>query len=131
MRRLYSQPRRRKKATIPTSIATITPAMIQKAVVSPSPGTPTFMPHRLAMKVSGSTMTLNAVSTRRIVVDAVRDHGLVRVLERLHDLLVVLEHVPDPLGGVHDVVEVDLQLLAHVALLRALEVAQHGALRAG
>ena len=40
--------------------------MIQKAVLSPSPGTPTFMPHRLAMKVSGSTITLKAVSTRRI-----------------------------------------------------------------
>ena len=38
--------------------------MIQKAAMSPSPGTPTFMPHRLAMKVSGRTTTLNAVSTR-------------------------------------------------------------------
>ena len=32
-----------------------------------------------------------------------RDERFVRVLERLHDLLVVLEHVPDPLVGVDHV----------------------------
>ena len=41
----------------------------------------------------------------------VRQDGLVRVLERLDDLLVVVEQVPDPLGGVDDVVEVELELL--------------------
>ena len=51
------------------------------------------------------------------LVHPVREHRLVRVLERLHDLLVVLEHVPDALGGVDDVVEVDLELLGEVALL--------------
>ena len=40
-----------------------------------------------------------------------RDDGLVRVLERLDDLLVVVEDVPDALGRVDDVVEVELQLL--------------------
>src|SRR5215207_6259549 len=63
------------------------------------------------------------------VVHAMRDHRLVGDLERLHDLLVVLEHVPDPLGGIDDVIEVDLQVLREVALLRALQVAQHRALR--
>src|ERR671914_1852861 len=63
------------------------------------------------------------------LVHAVREHRLVRVLEGLHDLLEVLEHVPDPLGGVDDVVEVDLEVLGQVALLGALEVAQHRALR--
>ncbi len=61
-------------------------------------------------------------------------HRLVRVLERLDDLLVVLEHVPDPLVRVADVVEVDLELLAlgrsQEALLGVLEVAKDGALRA-
>src|SRR3954447_164610 len=63
------------------------------------------------------------------VVQAVRDHRLVRVLERLHHFLVVLEHVPDPLRRVDDVVEVDLEVVRHVALLRPLEVAQHRAAR--
>ena len=54
------------------------------------------------------------------VVLAVRDDRLVRVLERLDDLLVVVEQVPDPLGGVDDVVEVELELLGQEALdLRA------------
>ena len=59
-----------------------------------------------------------------------RDRRLVRRLERLHDLLVVLEHVPDPLGGVDDVVEVDVEVVGDVALLVALEVRERGALRA-
>src|SRR4051794_1795924 len=60
---------------------------------------------------------------------AVRDGGLVGGLERLHDLLVVLEHVPHALGGVDDVVEVDVEVVGDVALLVALEVAERGALR--
>src|SRR6266540_2749381 len=64
------------------------------------------------------------------LVDAVREHGLVRVLERLDHFLEVLEHVPDALRGVDDVVEVDLEVLREVALFRALQVAQHRALRA-
>ena len=61
-----------------------------------------------------------------------RDHRLIGVLERLDHLLVVLEHVPDPLVGVADVVEVDLQVDVggEEDRLQVLEVAQHGALRA-
>ena len=62
------------------------------------------------------------------VVQAMGDDRLVRRFERLDDLLVVLERVPDPLGGVGHVVEVDLHLLGEVALLRPLEVAQDRAL---
>src|SRR4029078_95339 len=58
------------------------------------------------------------------------EHRLVRVLETLDDLLVVLEHVPDPLVGVDDVVEVDLQvaLTRYETVLGVLEVAQDAAL---
>jgi len=61
-----SQPRRLKYATIPTSRASIAPTMMKKSVLSPSPGTPTFMPQMLAMRVNGRTMTLIEVSTRRM-----------------------------------------------------------------
>ncbi len=65
------------------------------------------------------------------VVDAVGDHRLVGLGQRLGDLLVVLEHVPDPLVGVDDVVEVDLEVEVgrQVALLDLLEVAQDRPLR--
>ena len=63
------------------------------------------------------------------VVDAMRQHRLVRRLQALDDLLEVLEHVPDALRRVVDVVEVDVQALGDVAL-RALEVLQRHALRA-
>src|SRR4051812_49255731 len=64
------------------------------------------------------------------LVGAVRDGGLVRLLERFHDLLVVLEHVPDALGGVDDVVEVDVEVVRDVARLGALEIAERRPLRA-
>jgi len=54
----------------------------------------------------------------------VRDDRLVRVLERLDDLLVVVEEVPDALGCVDDVVEVELEVLGEEALGVALEQAQ-------
>ena len=57
-----------------------------------------------------------------------RDDGLVRVLERFDDLLEVVEQVPDPLGGVDDVVEVELQVLGQEALDLALEQPQRRAL---
>ena len=63
------------------------------------------------------------------VVQAVREDRLVGRLERLDDLLVVLEHVPGALGRVVDVVEVDLEVVGDVALGR-LEVLQRRALRA-
>ena len=63
------------------------------------------------------------------VVLAVRDHRLVRRLEPLDDLLVVVEQVPDPLGGVDDVVEVEVELLGQEPLDAALEHAQRRSLR--
>src|SRR5581483_2414498 len=63
------------------------------------------------------------------VVLLVRDERLVRVLERLDDLLVVVEEVPDPLARVDDVVEVELQLLGQESLHAALELPDRGALR--
>ena len=57
-----------------------------------------------------------------------RDHRLVRLLERVGDLLVVVEQVPDALGGVDDVVEVDLELLGEEPLDAALQQPQRGAL---
>src|SRR5207302_1022756 len=62
------------------------------------------------------------------VVLAVRDDGLVRVLEPVHDLLVVVEEVPDALRRVDDVVEVELELLGQEPLHPALEQAQRRAL---
>src|SRR5215210_5138074 len=62
------------------------------------------------------------------VVRLVPDHGLVRVLERLDDLLVVVEHVPDALGRVDEVVEVEIELLGQEAGRVPLEHAQRGAL---
>src|SRR5918997_642935 len=64
------------------------------------------------------------------LVAAVGDDRLVGVLERLHDLLEVLEHVPDPLPRIVDVVEVDVEVVGDVAGLVALQVAEGGALRA-
>ena len=64
------------------------------------------------------------------LVAAVGEHGLVGGLERLDDLLEVLEHVPDPLPRIVDVVEVDVEVVGDVARLVALEVAERGPLRA-
>ncbi len=58
-----------------------------------------------------------------------RDRRLVRALEGLDDLLVVVQEVPDPLRGVDDVVEVELEILGQEALDLALEETQRGALR--
>ena len=58
-----------------------------------------------------------------------RDERLVRVLERLDDLLVVVEDVPDALARVDDVVEVELEVLRKDALDRALEQAERRPLR--
>src|SRR6478752_8169619 len=64
------------------------------------------------------------------LVAAVREDRLVGRLERLDDLLEVLEHVPDALRRVVDVVEVDVEVVRDVARLRALEVAERRPLRA-
>ena len=63
------------------------------------------------------------------VVLAVRDDRLVRALERFHDFLVVVQQVPDPLGRVHEVVEVELELLREETLDVPLEQSQRRALR--
>src|SRR6266498_568527 len=63
------------------------------------------------------------------VVLPVRDDRLVRVLERLHDLLVVVEQVPDALGGVDKVVEVELEVLREETLDVSLEQAEGRPLR--
>ena len=63
------------------------------------------------------------------VVLAVVDRGLVRVLERLDDLLVVVEQIPDSLRGVDQVVVVGLQLLGQESLDVALEQPQRRTLR--
>ena len=62
------------------------------------------------------------------VVDVVREDRLVRGLQALDDLLVVLQRVPDPLRGVDDVVEVDVQLLGRGDVHGSLEVAEGHAL---
>ena len=111
-----------------TSVATSSPRMIQNAACVVSPGKSTFIPKMLVISVSGSIVTLMTREQAQDVVLAVRDHRLVRLLERLDDLLVVVEQVPDPLGGVDDVVEVELELLGEEALDAPLEQAQRGAL---
>ena len=101
----------------------------QNAACVPSPGKTTFIPNTLAISVSGQDHEAEDREHAEHVVVAVRDHRLVRVLERLDDLLVVVEQVPDALGGVDDVVEVELELLGKEALDVALEHAQRRALR--
>src|SRR5436190_3531095 len=64
------------------------------------------------------------------VVELVGEHRLVGVLERLGGLLVALEHLPDALGRVVDVVEVEVEVVRDVARLGALQVTDHRALRA-
>src|SRR6478609_3211349 len=64
------------------------------------------------------------------VVLLVRDQRLVRVLERLHDFLVVVEQVPDALARVDEVVEVELELLRQeLPLDLPLELPQRRPLR--
>ena len=88
------------------------------------------MPQIEAMSVSGRKITREGREDADGLGRAVRDRRLVRGLERLHDLLEVLQHVPHALGGVDDVVEVDVEVVGDVALLVALEVAERRALRA-
>src|SRR6476469_8897037 len=62
----FNQPRFLKMAIVPTRTTTITTTTAQKPRIDCSPGTCVFMPKTLAMSVSGSTMTLIAVSTRKV-----------------------------------------------------------------
>ena len=95
--------------------------MTQKASRVPSPGNATFIPKTPVIIVSGRTVTAEHGQQPQHVVLAVRDHRLVRRLEPLDDLLVVVEEVPDPLGRVDDVVEVELELLGQERLDAPLE----------
>ena len=79
------------------------------------------MPHTLAIRVSGSSTTLDRGQDPQQVVEPMRQHRFVGRLQGLDDLLEVLEHVPDALGGIGQVVKVDVQLLPEVVLLRALQ----------
>ena len=81
-----------------------------------SPGSSTFIPKKPVMKRQRQQHDAEDRQDPQHVVLVVRDHRLVRVLERLDDLLVVVEEVPDPLGRVDDVVEVELELLRQEAL---------------
>ena len=85
------------------------------------------MPPMLASSVSGSIATLNAVSTRRLWLSRCERTDSFEILERVGHFLVVLEHVPDPFGGIGDVVEVDVEVVGEVPLLGALEVPKDGA----
>ena len=60
----YSQPRRRKNRIIATTTTTIRPMITQNASTTARPGRATFMPQMPEISVSGSRITLNAVSTR-------------------------------------------------------------------
>ena len=65
MTRGHSHPRLRAKASIPSSMTTITLTMIQKAPMLPCPGTPVFIPQIPATRVSGRNTTVSTVRTRR------------------------------------------------------------------
>ena len=125
----YSQPRLRKNQSMPASSATIDadddPERVARALARHADV------HAPDARDERQRQDDDADRRQRLedVVDAVREDRLVRRLEALDDLLEVLEHVPDALRRVVDVVEVDVQPLGDVAL-RALEVLQRGALRA-
>ena len=104
--------------------------MTQNASRVPSPGKSTFIPktpgqHRQREDDHGEHR-----QQPQDVVLAVGDDRLVRRLEPLDDLLEVVEEVPDPLGGVDDVVEVELELLGEEVLDASLEDAQASSARA-
>ena len=71
----------------------------QNAAPLLKPGKSTFIPKKPVMNVSGGQHDDEDREDVEDVVLLVRDHRLVRVLERLDDLLVVVEQVPDPLGS--------------------------------
>ena len=97
------------------------PQIAQKAAAVSKPGKCTFIPKMPVISVSGSRIDGEDREDAQDVVLPVRDDRLVRVLERLDDLLVVVEQVPDPLARVDDVVEVELELLGQEPLDVALE----------
>ena len=115
---------------MPMIVASITPTIVQNASGLEKPGKSTFMPKMPEISVSGRSDDAEDREDAQNVVLPVRDDRLVRRLERLDDLLVVVELVPDPLGGVDDVVEVEVELLGQELVHPALEHAQRRAARA-
>ena len=69
-------------------------------------------------------MALKTVSTRRTSFWRCEITDSFVRLEPFDDLLVVVQEVPDPLGAVDDVVEVEVELLGQEPLDPALEQAQ-------
>ena len=106
----YSQPRRRNRRTMPTSTTTMTPIDDPEAVrSSPRPARRRSCPktrrdQRQRQDDHAERRQHAEESFRRW-----REHRLVGGLEPLDDLLEVLEHVPDALRRVVDVVEVDVE----------------------
>ena len=100
----------------------------QKASISPSPGTRHVHAEEPGDQREREQDHRDHREQLQPVLLLVRDEGLVRGLEAVDDLLVVVEEVPDALGGVDDVVEVELEVLGQEALGRALEHAQRRAL---
>ena len=74
------------------------------------------MPKRLVISVGGQEHDADDRQQPQDVVLPVRDRRLVRALEGFDDLLVVVQQVPDPLRGVDDVVEVEVEILGQEAL---------------
>ena len=114
---------------MPTITTTISATITQNAAWVSKPGNSTFMPKMPEISVSGSSDDAEDREHAEDVVLAVRDDRLVRRLEAVDDLLVVVELVPDPLGRVDDVVEVEVELLGQELVHPALEHAQRRAAR--
>ncbi len=109
--------------------ATIPATMTQKASVPPSPGIVDVHPEQAGDHGQRQHRHADDREQPQDVVLAVRDGRLVRRLERLDDLLVVVEQVPDALGGVDEVVEVELEVLAQEPPHVTLEHAERRPLR--
>ena len=96
---------------MPTMVTAIRPRLAQNASHVSKPGKWTFIPKKPVRKRQRQQHDAEDREHVEDVVLLVRDQRLVRVLERLDDLLVVVEQVPDALARVDEVVEVELELL--------------------
>ncbi len=106
----------------------MTPRMTQKATCPPSPGKIDVHAEDARDQRQRQDRDAEQGQDPQDVGLLVGDDRLVRRLEPLDDLLVVLEEVPDALGGVDDVVEVELEVLREEALGVPLEQPQGRAL---
>ena len=128
-RALYSQRLSRKNASSAISEPAMPAKITQNAQTLPKPGKCTFIPKKPVISVSGSSTTEKTVRMRSTSFCRCAITDSFVVLERLDDFLVVVEVVPDALGRVDDVVEVELELLRQETLDVPLEHAQGRALR--